>query len=265
MGRSARVPSGNARPKSAYGQHVRSKSHHQGMRPATAMKHRDEDDEDEGLERKGVHIFPTCTIPKETFEVSKNAPPAPKKRPNSLTLPLERAFHFPYPRSVSSPSNLHPITPVMEEPADSSCDEICHNLGALSLGALRAVDRDSRVGCGTIPGKEPNPFLKSQISHSQLPRTTPVRQLATPTPARPPSSTPRTRAPFLNRFTNDRCPDFYDERIEAMERDFRMFKEMMEGDMQGSAGHKAMIEQLQSRGKCECCGLLLVAFVRADV
>jgi kinesin family protein C1 len=135
----------------------------------------------------------------------------------------------------------------MEEPADSSCDEICNNLGALTLGVPNAASRDSRVGCGTIPGKEPNPFLKPLPPVSHLPRATPVRQPPTPTPARPPS-TPKIKAPFLNRFTNDRCPDFYDDRIEAMERDFRMFKEKMEGDMQQTTDYKETIQQLQSKG-----------------
>jgi kinesin family protein C1 len=252
---SARVPSGNGRPKSAYGQHARSKSHNQGMRPATSMMHRDddgEDDDDERHERKGVHTFPTSTIPMDILRVHKNAPPPQKKRPNSLTVPPKKAFLLSNTRSLSSPTNLRSINPVMEEPADSSCDDICNDLGALKLGAPKAVSRNSRIGCGTIPGKEPNPFLKPQPSQSQIPKMTPVRQTATPTPSWVlPRSTPRIRAPFLNRFTNDRCPDFYNDRIEAMERDFQMFKEKLEGDMQGSAGFKAQIEQLQTRGMCD--------------
>jgi kinesin family protein C1 len=255
VGPAARPPSVNARPKSAYGQHARSKSHSQGMRPATAMMRRhDEDDEDEILERKGVHTFPISTIPKENFKVSKNVLPPLKKRPSSFSGAPKRAFHLFDPRSVSSPSNLRSITPVMEEPADSSCDDICNDLGALAIGAPKAVTRDSRVGCGTIPGKEPNPFLRPPVS--QLPRATPVRQPATPT-SRPISTTPRARAPFfLNRFTNDRCPDFYDDRIEAMERDFRMFKEKLEGDMQHSNNYKETIQQLQSRGRLDHLGPL---------
>jgi kinesin family protein C1 len=258
VGPGARVPSGNARPKSAYGQHARSKSHHQGMRPATAMmKQRDEEDEDERLERKGVHRFPLSTIPQETLNVSKNAHVPGEKRPNSLTVAPKRAFHMSESRAVSSPSNLRSTTPIMEEPADSSCDDICNTLGALALGAPKAVNRDRRVGCGTIPGKEPNPFLKPPIS--QLPRATPMRHAAAPTPSRPPSSTPRTRAPFLNRFTNDRCPDFYDDRMEAMEREFRMFKEKMEGDMQTTTDYKETIQQLQGRGMFGRCRILSIS------
>jgi kinesin family protein C1 len=248
VGPTARAPIAGVRPKSAYGQHARSKSHSQGMRPATAMmKRRDEDDEDEILERKGVHTFLIPTIPKETLNVVKNAHPPVERRPSSLGGAPKRALHLSKPRSVSSPSNFRPITPVMEEPADPGCDDICNHLGALAIGAPNADCRDSRVGCGTIPGKEPNPFLRHPVS--QLPRASPVRQPVTPTP-RPISTTPRARAPFfLNRFTNDRCPDFYDDRIEAMERDFRMFKEKLEGDMQHSNNYKETIQQLQTRGR----------------
>jgi kinesin family protein C1 len=256
MGAGARIPSGNARPKSAYGQHARSKSHHQGMRPATSMMHRDDDaddDDEERHERKGVQTFPISTIPtipKETLKVQKNALQASNRRPHSLNVPPTSGFPLSKLRSISSPSNLRPITPVTEEPADLSCTEICNNLGALTLGVPNAVTRDSRIGCGTIPGKEPNLFLKPQVSQSQIPRMTPIRQTAIAPPAcLPPRSTPRMRAPFLNRFTNERCPDFYNDRIEAMERDFQKFKDMMEGDMQGSAGLKVTIEQLQTRGK----------------
>ncbi|KAH7063900.1 P-loop containing nucleoside triphosphate hydrolase protein [Paraphoma chrysanthemicola] len=243
----ARVPSVNARPKSAYGSHGRSKSHHQGMRPATAMKQRDEDeDEDDASERKGVHPSHLSTIPKDFLHVSKHAPRA-QKRPNSLNVPPRRVVELSHPRFVSSPSNLRSITPVMEEPADTSCDDICTTLGELTLGNPKAVTRDSPVGRGTIPGKEPNPFLLPQRARSQLPRATPARQCATPTPVRPPSSTPRKQAPFLNRFTNERCPDFYDDRIAAMEREFLNFKEKMEGGMQQATNYQDTIQQLQAR------------------
>jgi kinesin family protein C1 len=250
VGPGARVPSGSTRPKSAFSLHGRSKSHHQGMRPATAMKERDEDDEDEAAEHKGVHTFPIPTIPNETLYVPKNASPASKRRPHSLNVAPKRASHLSAPRYVSSPSNLRSISPVTEEPIDSDCDDICNNLGTLTLSAPWAVGRNSRVGRGTIPGKETNPFLKPMIPQSQLPRATPVRQVATPTPTPMPlpSSTPRTRAPFISRFTNDRCPDFYDHRMESMEREFRMFKDRVETDMRESTNYKEMIQQLQTRG-----------------
>jgi kinesin family protein C1 len=222
------------------------------------MQQRDEDDEDELAERKGVHPFSLSTIPTKTFKVQKNAPSALKKRPNSLSVPPKRVSHLSKSRIVSSPSSFRPITPVMEEPADSSCDEICNTLGALTLGAAKAEPRDSYIGRGTIPGKEANPFLRPLVS--QIPIATPVRQIITPTPAQKQfaAATPKSLAPFLNRFTNDRCPDFYDDRIETMERDFRMFKEKMESDMQQSTDYKETIQQLQSRGEWAHCGWLIV-------
>lgn len=253
VGNAARIPSGpsaNPRPKSAFG-HARSKSHNQGMRPATAMQHHEEDAEDDGLERKGLQPFPIPTIPtipKDTLKVQKKAPPAPRQRPISLNVPPKRAFPLSTSRAVSSPSNFRSITPVIEKPTDESCDDICNTLGSLSLGAFKAVHRDSRVGRGTISGKEQNLSLRPVKSSSQLPRATPGRQQATPTPARPPSITPRTQAPFINRFTNDRCPDFYDDRVEAIERDFRAFREQMLTDMQKTTDYKDTIQQLQSKG-----------------
>jgi len=41
--------------------------------------------------------------------------------------------------------------------------------------------------------------------------------------------------------------DFYNERIEAMERDFRMFKEKMEGDIGQATDYKESLQQLQGR------------------
>lgn len=225
------------------------------------MQQRDEEDEDEVNERKGVQPFSLSTIPKDTISVAKNASLAPKRRPNSLNVAPSRVFHLSNSRAVSSPSNLRPITPVMEEPADSSCDDICNTLGALTLGAPKAVTRDSRIGRGTIPGKEANPFFKPPAS--LIPRATPVRQLATPTPAETfAAATPRSLQPFINRFTNDRCPDFYNDRIETMERDFLMFKEKMESDMQKSTDYKETIQQLQSRGELDSHSLLSMAVVR---
>lgn len=59
LGPGSKAASVNARPKSAYGQyntHARSKSHHQGMRPATSMRQRDEyDDDDSEAERKDFY------------------------------------------------------------------------------------------------------------------------------------------------------------------------------------------------------------------
>jgi kinesin family protein C1 len=264
MGPGARVPSGNARPKSAYGNvpgHslARSKSyHHQASRPATAMKYRESDDEDETVERKGTVTIPTIpTIPKDGISVRKNASTGAKRRLNSLTIPPQRSLQRSGPmagsRYASSPSAFRPITLVKEEPADTDCDDICGTLGRLNLGVPKAAARDSRVGGGTIPDTEPNPFLRPGIPSSRMKQPTPVKQLTyTPTPLR---STPRMEAPFVNRFTNERLPVFYDERVEAIEREFRTFKEKLEGDIEQAPKYKETINQLQSRGMIAIAGL----------
>jgi kinesin family protein C1 len=245
-GSGTRVPSNTARPKTSNGLHARSKSHHQGMRPGTAMQQqRDEDDEDDRLDRKGVPPFPISTNPKDTLKVSKNAHAASYRRPTSLNVAPKRPSHLSAPRVTSSPCTLRSFTPVTEEPADASCDEICTNFGALGLGAPEAANQGSRVGRGIIRGKESNLFPKP----SYIPRATPTRQTPTPMPVWPFPTTPRTQPRFLNRFTNDYCPDFYDDRIEAMERSFAMFKEKMEGNVQQATDYKETIQQLQSKGK----------------
>ena len=146
IGPGPRVPSNNPRPKTSNGNHARSKSHHQGMRPGTAMQQqRDDDDEDDRLDRKGVPPFPISTNPKETLKVSKNAHSASNRRPISLNVAPKRPSHLSAPRATSSPCTLRSCTPVTEEPTDTSCDEICTNLGALGLGAPEAANRGSRV------------------------------------------------------------------------------------------------------------------------
>ncbi|KAF1847582.1 kinesin-domain-containing protein [Cucurbitaria berberidis CBS 394.84] len=58
VGAGPRIQSGTTRPKSAYGQyggHARSKSQNPSMRPATAMRHREEDDEEQEAERKDFY------------------------------------------------------------------------------------------------------------------------------------------------------------------------------------------------------------------
>lgn len=237
-----------ARPKSAYGGHVRSKSHQQVPRPRTATKQLEDDDEDddERAERKGVHTFSTLPISKRYSQTSKHAGSSSRQRPVSLFVSPTRAFHKTHSRVVSSPSILRPCTPVQEEPTDSAYDSICASLGELELGSPKAAGRRSQMaGEATL---DTNPFLMPPPS--QIPRATPKRQVETPTPSWP-RSTPfkqQPPPPFLNRFTNDRCPDFYDGRMEAMEREFRSFKEKMEGDMQKTTDYKETIQQLQSRG-----------------
>lgn len=250
MGPGARVPGNNARPRSAYGHHARSKSHHQGMRPTTGMKQREEESDDDRAERKGVQTFPSIPIPKESsFKVSKHRSSASDKTLNSLSVPSIRASVFSHSRSTSSPSNVRSITPVDEEPVKSDCEDICTNLETLRLDYSKAVHGISRKAMA-VSSKESDHFLKPKLSHSQLPRASPVRQIATPTTQRIPPLTPgRTKQPFLSRFTNERCPDFYDDRMETMEREFRMFKEKMETDLRTTTDYKDTIQQLQTRGK----------------
>jgi kinesin family protein C1 len=266
VGAVPRAAAAKARPKSAYGQyggnaggyHNRSKSYQQGSRPATALLNRDDDDDDsEQTERKGVPPFHISTNPSDSLRVPpKRDPPSPNKRTTSLSLSRRAVSRVAGPRAVSSPSHFRSITPVIEEPADTDCDDICAGVEALSMGASKADKRSSRIGRGMTSDYGTNPFLRPPLPQSfqsflPQPTPTPVRQQPVDqSPYRPPTTTPRrsTQAPFLNRFTNDRCPDFYNERMEAMERDFRMFKEKMETDVRQATDYKESISQLQSRG-----------------
>lgn len=244
------------RPKSAYGlgSHARSKSYQQGPRPATAMLNRDDDDDSEQAERKGVQPFLISTNPYASARVPGGMPSHVNKRTISFSVSQQRIARVSDARAVSSSSHFRAVTPVIEEPADTDCDDICTAVGALTLGATKADVRSNQVGCGMTSDYGTNPFLKPKVPPSQLPQPTPTparqKQQVDPSPYRPPSTTPRRSAqkPFLNRFTNDRCPDFYNERMEAMERDFRMFKEKMETDVRQATDYKESIQQLQSRG-----------------
>lgn len=239
-----------ARPRSAYGQyagtHMRSKSHHSTARPATSMIRRDEEDDDE--EERGVQPFLISTNPGESFKVPRKKRQAHQDRPHSISIPAQNAFHLSHARSISSPT-FRPITPVQEEPADADCEQVCRSLKALNLRASDADNHNVGLGRGMpCSDEETNPFLKP-LRPSRLPQATPTRQPPAHSPTRPPSSTPRVaRKRFLNRFTNDQCPDFYDDRMEAMERQFSAFKEKMETDMQKATDQKESIQQLQSRG-----------------
>jgi kinesin family protein C1 len=217
------------------------------------MLNRDDDDDSEQAERKGVQPFLISTNPSTSASVPGWMPSHLKKRTISLNVSQQRISRVSGPRAVSSPSHFRSVTPVIEEPADTDCDDICAVVGALTLGAAKADMRGSRIGRGMTSDYGTNPFLKPKIPQSQLPQPTPTparQQQVDPSPHRPPSTTPRRSAqtPFLNRFTNDRCPDFYNERMEAMERDFRMFKEKMETDVRQATDYKESIQQLQSRG-----------------
>jgi kinesin family protein C1 len=264
VGAIPRTANGNVRPKSAHSQygglglHNRSKSYQQGSRPATAMLNRDDDDDSEQAERKGVPPFHISTNPSASFKVPpKKVPPASKQRATSLSLSQQRVSHLSGPRAVSSPSHSHfrSITPVIEEPADTDCDDICAGVEALNMGASKADKHGSRVGHGMTSDYGTNPFFRPKFqSLIPLPTPTPVRQQQVEqTPFRPPSTPRRSApAPFINRFTNDRCPDFYNERMEAIERDFRMFKQKVESDVQQATDYKESVQKLQSRGTSGC-------------
>jgi kinesin family protein C1 len=248
------------RPRSAYGQytgpgtgtHVRSKSHTSAARPATSLYRRDAEDDDEEEER-GVQPFLISTNPGESFKAPRKTRSAHQiSRPLSDGNPVQPAYPIHHARSISSPP-YRPITPVQEEPADADCGGVCKSLKALTLRGSDTDDRKVGLGRGMpCPDEESNPFLMPQRP-SRLPQASPTRPPPPPvqTPSRPTSSTPRTAARskrYLNRFTNDQCPDFYDDRMELMERQFSAFKEKMETDMQKATDQKENIQQLQGRG-----------------
>ncbi|KAH6625870.1 P-loop containing nucleoside triphosphate hydrolase protein [Boeremia exigua] len=244
MGPGAKPP----RPRSAYGQytgtHVRSKSHHSTARPATSLYRRDEEEDEE--EERGVQPFLISTNPGESFKAPRKSRSAHQYRPHSVNIPAQQSRPLSHVRSISSPA-FRPITPVQEEPTDADCEDICRSLKAFNLRASDADDHIVGLGRGiSCSGEGEKPFLKPPLL-SRLPHATPTRQPPLPSPTRP-ASTPRTsRRRFLNRFTNDQCPDFYDDRMEAMEQQFTAFKEKMETDMQKATDQKESIQQLQSR------------------
>ncbi len=253
VGGVSRNASTNGRPKSAYGQyngHSRSKSHHQ-VRPGTTMKNRYEDDDDSEPERKGVQSFPISTNPGHPLHSAREALSASTSSTQSLNGSRRRLFPMSTTRSVSSPSNFLSTAPAIRESTDPICEDVCASFEALTLGNSKADSYRNQIRSRKLSGKAANSFCQPKKSQTHLPQPicTPVRQkFVDQTPIRAPSTTPRKQAPFLNKFTNERCPDFYDDRIEAMERDFRMFKEQMEGDVRQASGFKESIQQLQTRG-----------------
>jgi kinesin family protein C1 len=263
VGHGPRAISANSygtRPKSAYGGHNRSKSHHQAARPATSFAQHEEAGESE---RKGAQAFLISTNPqdRETLRVSKNVSRGPnnvsshhvsRNRPISLHVPQKRTSPMSAPRAISSPSPLFPTSPTPEEPTDA--DDILDGFGALTLSAPVLQDRARRIGRGTTSGKTSDISFKSTASSSLLPRPTPKRQMAPPPPPVP--STP-TRAvtsllctPFLNRFTNDRCPAFDDSRVASLEAQFETFKEQIKDDLSQQNSLKDTIKLYESRSTC---------------
>lgn len=257
VGPGSRAPSANgygARPKTAIG-HSRSKSHHQGSRPASSFA---QHEEDEKPERKGVHPFHCSTNPKESLDarkVRKNCTRSQDNRTYSLNATPTRSQHMSSSRSISSPSSFRSANPTPEVPADTSCAEILDGFGALNLGASTAETQLQGIGRGLASGKDSvSSSSKSQVV-SSIPRATPNRQMAPPPipPPRTPSrskrpSTPKTTTPhFLNKYTNDRCPAFDDTRVASLEAQFTAFKEQIEGDLTQQNNLKDTIKLYESR------------------
>jgi kinesin family protein C1 len=255
--RAASVNSYGARPKSAYGTHVRSKSHHQTARPASSYSHHEEDGE---AERKGAQPFLISTNPQshDTLKVCKKSTRAPSivssDQSLSYHVPLKRKAHLLTSRSISSPSSLFPTSPTPEGPADVDADDILNGFGALTLNAPTVQGRTGRVGRGTTSGKIADISFKSKASSSLLPRRTPNRQMLPPpspipkTPTRAP--TPQLYTPFLNKYTNDRCPAFDDSRVASLEAQFETFKEQIKDDLSQQNNLKDSIKLYESRSMC---------------
>ena len=260
VGHGPRAASANtygARPKSAYGGHNRSKSHHQTARPATSFAQHEEDGDSE---RKGVQTFLISTNPqdRETLRVPKNSSKGPNNvstnhvsstRPFSLHVPRKRTFHLSAPRATSSPSSLFPTSPTPEGPTDA--DDILDAFGALTLNAPALQGRASHIGRGNTSGKNADISFKSKASSSLLPRRTPNRQPA-PLPLPAPGTPTRAHrlqlyTPFLNRFTNDRCPAFDDSRVASLEAQFETFKEQIKDDLSQQNSLKDTIKLYESR------------------
>ncbi|CBX97219.1 hypothetical protein LEMA_P103500.1 [Plenodomus lingam JN3] len=254
LGGSVGGPRGPARPKSAYGQysgHARSKSYHQGARPATAMRGGKDEEDEEEAERKGVQPFHIPMSPTESMHVSKRTASSYVMRANPSHMFSQKSLYLWTTRPVSSHSVLRPITPVIEEPAQIDRGDICTSLGALILRDSKAESGGTHDGRNSSSSKGTTVFLSTKMSQSHLSLTTapPIRPQLMAVSFRQSVSTLKKppQSPFLNKFTNDRCPDFYDERIEKMEREFRVFKEQMEGDVGQATKYKESIQQLQNR------------------
>jgi len=55
--------------------------------------------------------------------------------------------------------------------------------------------------------------------------------------------------PYLNKYTNERCPVFDDTRVASLEAQFNAFKEQMEGDMQKQNNLKESMKLYEKRSK----------------
>jgi kinesin family protein C1 len=201
-------------------------------------------------EPQGGHPFSFSRNPKENLSmlyVQKNASRGSANRMYSLYVPRERP-QPPEQRSISSPSSLRPCSAPPAEPADTDCDDILHGFGALKLGASSGEGHGSRMGRGTIAGKNLDIFFPSHI-----PRHTPSR--AMPPPPVPMMKSPRRPrtpvTPYLNKYTNDRAPAFDDTRVASLEAQFAAWKEQMEADMDKQSKVQESIELYKTKSECK--------------
>ncbi|KAF2732101.1 kinesin-domain-containing protein [Polyplosphaeria fusca] len=242
------------RARSAYG-HVRSKSSHQGARPATSMA---QHDEELRPERKGAYTLSISTNPKDTQDNFK----VPKRRTNKDKLPstaeasTKRIFS-----SVSTPGSLSLLSSVVpsspEGPAGDDCDSVLDGMSALTIRSSSEDMTYSRARRGKLSGKNSSISLSSQFPSSHIPRATPkpvradaLTQLCTPTRSRNGPKNQDASAPFVNRFTNDRVIPVFDteNRMDNIERQFEMFKQTLEADVKNQAVDlKETIKVLRSR------------------
>jgi kinesin family protein C1 len=258
VGYGARATSANSvsgRPKSAYGGHNRSKSAYQAARPATSnAQHGVEADS----EPKGVLPFHISTNPEyhERLQVLKHARGrnnvstinVPRNRPFSLNVSQKRLFHLSAPRAASSPSTLFPESPTPE--GRTGADTLLDGLQALDLNASGPSGRTSRIEHGNTSGKNADISLKSKTPISLLPRPSPVKQSMPPPQPVPstPTRAPTPQVPFVNRFTNDRLPAFFDDsRMAAIEAQFETFRENIQDDLSRMKDLKATNELTESR------------------
>jgi kinesin family protein C1 len=261
VGYGSRPPSNNGttRPKSAFGAINRSKSHHGGACPASSML---EHEDDEKPERKGAYPFLISSDSRTSQNLSLHyvgqrksrdrvvsAPPVYRERPLSGT---------PTRASSSLLPNYAPTSPILEDPADTDCEDVAASFGALILGSSALDNRSRRMGRGMASGKDSG--LSLPQSHKSNSRVFNARQPAkTSAPAKTPSrsqkrpSTPLA-TPYVNKYTNDRVVPVFDteSRMETMEREFAAFKQRLEGETSQASDLKDTIKVLQTRGMIVC-------------
>lgn len=243
VGHGSRAPSANTtRPKSAYGGHNRSRSQYQ--RPATSMAQHDPEPEPQGGHPISISTNPSASP--SMLHVQKNSFRESASRTFSLNISSRQ--RPPTQRSVSSPSSQRPRPEAPVSPADTDCDDILTELGALTLRASIIQARTSRTGRGATAGKNLGLSYPSQI-----PKQTPTRSM--PPPSLLALKSPRKQrspiTPFLNKYTNDRVPVFDDTRVASLEAQFAAWKEQMEIDMDKQSKVQESIKLYETKSECE--------------